>query len=190
MPLTGTAARRADLIGIGWLAPQGRHTARQLTGKRMPQAAVTVPSGCSSLPRWVSRSPDRARIAGHQTPRLNRATPKAHVRKQVGHNKDGTADVRRSTGVSPKKHNPTLSIMPNLPPAIGHVSISTEDGCDPKQTVDVVARLSTLASLSQEFPAAPQTEHGLMDACAPCDPAHTRSHGCLCTLHWRRRPPR
>jgi hypothetical protein len=85
----------------------------------------------------------------------------------VGHNKDGTADVRRSTGVSPKKHNPTLSIMPNLPPAIGHVSISTEDGCDPKQTVDVVARLSTLASLSQEFPAAPQTEHGLMDACAP-----------------------
>ena len=36
--------------------------------------------------------------------------------KQVGFRKDGTADARRSTGVSPKKHNPILSIMPNLPP--------------------------------------------------------------------------
>lgn len=36
--------------------------------------------------------------------------------KQVGHNEDGTADARRSTGVSPKKHNPILPIMPNLPP--------------------------------------------------------------------------
>jgi hypothetical protein len=36
--------------------------------------------------------------------------------KQIGHRKDGTADARRSTGVSPKKHNPTLPHMPNLPP--------------------------------------------------------------------------
>ena len=36
--------------------------------------------------------------------------------KQVGHHKDGTADARRSTGVLPKKKNPILPIMPNLPP--------------------------------------------------------------------------
>jgi hypothetical protein len=33
-----------------------------------------------------------------------------------GHHADGTADARRSTGVSPKKHDPILKIMPNLPP--------------------------------------------------------------------------
>lgn len=36
--------------------------------------------------------------------------------RQAGLHKDGTADARRSTGVSPKKHNPILSVMPNLPP--------------------------------------------------------------------------
>jgi hypothetical protein len=36
--------------------------------------------------------------------------------KQIGHHEDGTADARRSTGVSPKKHDPILPIMPNLPP--------------------------------------------------------------------------
>jgi hypothetical protein len=36
--------------------------------------------------------------------------------KQPGHHEDGTADARRSTGVSPKKHNAILPIMPNLPP--------------------------------------------------------------------------
>ena len=36
--------------------------------------------------------------------------------KQVGHKKDGTADARRSTGISPGKHNPLLPAMPNLPP--------------------------------------------------------------------------
>jgi hypothetical protein len=35
---------------------------------------------------------------------------------QPGHHKDGTADARRSTGVSPRKHNAILPIMPNLPP--------------------------------------------------------------------------
>jgi hypothetical protein len=33
-----------------------------------------------------------------------------------GHHKDGTADARRSTGVSPKKHDVILPVMPNLPP--------------------------------------------------------------------------
>lgn len=36
--------------------------------------------------------------------------------KQTGHNEDGTADARRSTGVRPARHNPILKIMPNLPP--------------------------------------------------------------------------
>lgn len=36
--------------------------------------------------------------------------------KQLGHNKDGTVDARRSTGIRPKWHNPILKIMPNLPP--------------------------------------------------------------------------
>jgi hypothetical protein len=37
-------------------------------------------------------------------------------KKQKGHHKDGTADARRSTGVSPKRHNTISSSMPNLPP--------------------------------------------------------------------------
>ncbi|HZS21518.1 MAG TPA: hypothetical protein VFA63_11090 [Pseudonocardiaceae bacterium] len=36
--------------------------------------------------------------------------------KQPGHHQDGTADARRSTGIYPKRHNPILKIMPNLPP--------------------------------------------------------------------------
>lgn len=35
---------------------------------------------------------------------------------QVGHHSDDTADARRSTGIRPKKRNPILPIMPNLPP--------------------------------------------------------------------------
>ena len=41
---------------------------------------------------------------------------KGNYKKQVGHNDDGTADARRSTGVSPGKHDAILKIMPNLPP--------------------------------------------------------------------------
>jgi hypothetical protein len=37
-------------------------------------------------------------------------------KKQVGHRADGKVDARRSTGVRPKKRNPILPIMPNLPP--------------------------------------------------------------------------
>ena len=36
--------------------------------------------------------------------------------KQVGHRDDGTADARRSTGISPKRHDAILPVMPNLPP--------------------------------------------------------------------------
>lgn len=35
---------------------------------------------------------------------------------QPGHNKDGTMSARRSTGINPKRHDPILKIMPNLPP--------------------------------------------------------------------------
>ncbi|QFG23341.1 hypothetical protein [Actinomadura sp. WMMB 499] len=41
---------------------------------------------------------------------------KGNYKKQTGHHKDGTADARRSTGISPKKHDAILPIMPNLPP--------------------------------------------------------------------------
>jgi hypothetical protein len=36
--------------------------------------------------------------------------------EQIGHHPDGTADARRSTGVSPERHDVILPIMPNLPP--------------------------------------------------------------------------
>jgi hypothetical protein len=36
--------------------------------------------------------------------------------KASGHHKDGTADARRSTGICPRKHDPILKAMPNLPP--------------------------------------------------------------------------
>jgi len=41
---------------------------------------------------------------------------KGAYEKQIGHHADGTADARRSTGVSPKKHDAISPIMPNLPP--------------------------------------------------------------------------
>ena len=37
-------------------------------------------------------------------------------KKQAGHYPDHKADARRSTGIRPKKHNPILDVMPNLPP--------------------------------------------------------------------------
>jgi hypothetical protein len=36
---------------------------------------------------------------------------------QPGHHPDGTADARRSTGVKPKRRDPILPVMPDLPPA-------------------------------------------------------------------------
>jgi hypothetical protein len=37
-------------------------------------------------------------------------------KRQPGHKDDGTVDARRSTGIRPRRHNPVLPIMPNLPP--------------------------------------------------------------------------
>lgn len=36
--------------------------------------------------------------------------------RQRGLHKDGTVDARFSTGIRPRRHNPILPIMPNLPP--------------------------------------------------------------------------
>ncbi|WP_307624294.1 hypothetical protein [Streptomyces sp. V3I7] len=35
---------------------------------------------------------------------------------QRGHHEDGTADARRSTAISWKKHDVLLEVMPNIPP--------------------------------------------------------------------------
>jgi hypothetical protein len=47
---------------------------------------------------------------------VRQGNEKDGYKKQIGHNKDGTADARRSTGIHPKWHNAILKIMPNLPP--------------------------------------------------------------------------
>ena len=39
-----------------------------------------------------------------------------HGRRQRGLRPDGTADARRSTGISPGRHNAILVVMPNIPP--------------------------------------------------------------------------
>jgi hypothetical protein len=49
-------------------------------------------------------------------PGIHQGNGTSNYSKQKGHHKDGTADVRRSTGISPKRHDPLLKIMPNLPP--------------------------------------------------------------------------
>lgn len=47
---------------------------------------------------------------------VHQGNAEGNYKQQVGHHPDGTADARRSTGVRPKKRNPILAIMPNLPP--------------------------------------------------------------------------
>jgi hypothetical protein len=42
---------------------------------------------------------------------------KGAYEQSVGHKSDGSADARRSTGISPGKHNAILPIMPNISPA-------------------------------------------------------------------------
>ncbi|BCB77732.1 hypothetical protein GCM10022251_81880 [Phytohabitans flavus] len=37
-------------------------------------------------------------------------------RRQAGHRGDGTVTARRSTGIRPKRHEPIVPAMPNLPP--------------------------------------------------------------------------
>ncbi|OLT17018.1 hypothetical protein BJF79_18090 [Actinomadura sp. CNU-125] len=47
---------------------------------------------------------------------VRQGNAKGNYKKQPGHHEDGTADARRSTGISAKKRNAILPIMPNLPP--------------------------------------------------------------------------
>jgi hypothetical protein len=47
---------------------------------------------------------------------VHQGNKKGAYKHMIGHHSDGTADARRSTGVSPKTHDPILPIMPNLPP--------------------------------------------------------------------------
>ncbi|MBE1532184.1 hypothetical protein [Actinomadura algeriensis] len=47
---------------------------------------------------------------------VHQGNKEGNYKKQPGHHKDGTASARRSTGISPKKHDAILPIMPNLPP--------------------------------------------------------------------------
>ena len=48
---------------------------------------------------------------------VHQGNRKNAYKRMAGHHKDGTADARRSTGVSPKKHDAILPSMPNVPPA-------------------------------------------------------------------------
>ena len=57
-------------------------------------------------------SPD---ISAH-TPGVAQGNATGNFEREAGFAPDGKADARRSTGVAPKKHNPILPIMPNLPP--------------------------------------------------------------------------
>jgi hypothetical protein len=47
---------------------------------------------------------------------VHEGNKKGGYEHSAGHHDDGTADARRSTGVRPKRHDPILPIMPNLPP--------------------------------------------------------------------------
>jgi hypothetical protein len=47
---------------------------------------------------------------------VHQGNKKGNYSKQPGYHDDGTADARRSTGVSPGKHDAILKMMPNLPP--------------------------------------------------------------------------
>lgn len=60
--------------------------------------------------------PDVKPDTPYHTKGVHQGNAKSAYKKQAGHYSDGTADARRSTGVNPKKHNPILPIMPNLPP--------------------------------------------------------------------------
>lgn len=55
------------------------------------------------------------------TPSHVRGIPQGNAKgsyeKQSGHHEDGTADARRSTGISPKKHDRILEIMPSQSPS-------------------------------------------------------------------------
>lgn len=60
--------------------------------------------------------PDAKPDTPSHTKGVHQGNKRGSYKKSVGHNADGTADARRSTGIRPKRHNAILSIMPNLPP--------------------------------------------------------------------------
>ena len=47
---------------------------------------------------------------------VRQGNEKNGYKRQMGHNEDGTADARRSTGIHPKRHNAILKLMPKLAP--------------------------------------------------------------------------
>ena len=60
--------------------------------------------------------PDVKVDASAHTKGVHQGNAKGNYQKQAGHHEDGTADARRSTGITPKRHDAILPIMPNLPP--------------------------------------------------------------------------
>jgi hypothetical protein len=60
--------------------------------------------------------PDVAPDTPSHTKGVKQGNQEGNYEHQVGHHPDGTADARRSTGVNPRKHDPILPVMPNLPP--------------------------------------------------------------------------
>ena len=60
--------------------------------------------------------PDVKIDASAHTKGVPQGNAPSNYEKQAGHHDDDTADARRSTGIGPKRHDPILPIMPNLPP--------------------------------------------------------------------------
>jgi hypothetical protein len=60
--------------------------------------------------------PDTRPDAPAHTPGVEQGNARGSYKKQVGHHGDDTVDARRSTGIRPKKRDPILPSMPNLPP--------------------------------------------------------------------------
>ena len=60
--------------------------------------------------------PDVKIDASAHTKGVPQGNATGNYEKQAGHHDDDTADARRSTGIGPKRHDPILPIMPNLPP--------------------------------------------------------------------------
>ena len=60
--------------------------------------------------------PDVKIDASAHTKGVPQGNAPGNYEKQAGHHDDDTADARRSTGIGPRRHDPILPIMPNLPP--------------------------------------------------------------------------
>jgi hypothetical protein len=60
--------------------------------------------------------PDVKPDAPSHTKGVEQGNKKGAYGREIGHHADGTADARRSTGIRPKKRDPILPVMPNLPP--------------------------------------------------------------------------